>query len=86
MISSVIRRVLLLSVALLLLASCSRGGEKAADTGKTKAPESAPKSAVTATTTVSSTPNAAKTSKAASSTSTRKEAVDYNGITQFRDR
>ncbi len=83
MISSVIRRVLFLSIALLLLVSCSRGGEKA-DAGKTKAPESAPKSVVTVTTAVSSTPKAAKTSKAASAT--RKETGDYNGITQFGDR
>ncbi len=75
MFSSVIWRVLLLSVALFLLASCSRGG----------APESSTKSAVTATRSVSAAaPKAAKTSNAASSM--RKGTSDYNGITQFGDR
>ncbi len=69
-------RVFLVSVALFLLASCSKGRDK------TAVPESNQKSAVTST--VSVAPKAIKPSRTASSTS--RGNSEYNGITQFGNR
>ncbi len=71
-------RVFVVSVALFLLASCSKGREK------TAAPESNPKSAVTST--VSAAPKAKAVKASRMDSSAGKGSTEYNGITQFGHR
>ncbi len=80
MLSSIVRKVLFLSVTLLVLVSCSREGTNM-KTDKAKPDSLKSATTTTASKTVSKTTRAEKAAPL-----TSKGAFGYNGITQFQDR